>query len=74
MKGLERFPEPWAVEDRGDGRMVVKDARGFTLLSLGACDDLKRFEDGQNGLNSTEAFALARAIARLPELSQRPQY
>lgn len=74
MKGLERFPEPWSVQIGDDGTVIVKDARGFTLLSIKSRDDIKRFDNAENAMNSTEGLALARAIANLSELERRPQY
>lgn len=74
MKGLERFPEPWACEARGDGSIVVRDARGFVLLRLDAREDIRRLDGADNVMNATESLTLARAIVKLPELDRRPQY
>jgi hypothetical protein len=58
----ERFPSPWRVEQVASGYRV-NDATGTALAYVYA---------GPQGLTQAEALAIARAIARLPELMPAP--
>ena len=70
MRELARFTEPWRVTHDGE-RFTVCDANGVMLVQLPQHD---RAPHGNTGLSDVEAEALARLIARLPDLSRRPQY
>lgn len=76
MKDLERFPEPWSVEDRGQGWLAILDAEGKFVTSVRHREDLHRVDkiSANSFLNAREGLALARAIAKLPEFERRPQY
>jgi hypothetical protein len=62
----ERFPPPWRVEQVPGGYRVT-DAQVTPLVYVYAVDGGAR-SAVPDALTHAEAYALARAIARLPEL------
>jgi hypothetical protein len=70
MRELVRLTEPWRVIRDGE-RFTVCDANGVMLVEVPQRDGTRQANDG---LTDTEAEELARLIARLPDLSRRPQY
>ena len=75
MRALERFPEPWTVEDRGDS-FAITDASGCLLASIPHWQDLHQSScrGAASYLSVEEALRLAHLIVRLPVLARRPQY
>jgi hypothetical protein len=70
VRELTRFTEPWRVTRDGE-RFTVCDANGVLLVQLPQRDGTLQTN---SGLTDAEAEELARLIARLPDLSRRPQY
>ena len=70
MRELVRLTEPWRVARDGE-RFTVCDANGVLLVQLKQRDGTLHTSAG---LTDAEAEELARLIARLPDLSRRPQY
>jgi hypothetical protein len=66
----ERFPPPWRVEQIPGGYRVT-DAHGRPLAYVYGVDDSAR-SALPGALTPAEALALARAIARLPEIMPTP--
>ena len=75
MKSLERFPEPWVVNER-DGGFTISDANGVYLLGIGHREDLHQanYTMAEKYLSRHEAEVLARAVANLKPLLRRPSY
>jgi hypothetical protein len=65
-----RLAEPWRVTRDGE-RFTVCDANGVLLVELPPRDGAPQTNQG---LTDAESEELARLIARLPDLSRRPQY
>jgi hypothetical protein len=63
-----KFPGPWRVEPNEGGNFVIRDANGFALAYVYARSD-PALQD--RFLTPAEAFAIADAIAKLPEYSAR---
>lgn len=67
-----RFPAPWRVETI-EGGFVVKDASGFTLSYVYTPSNYADLGTAAAGhLAPDEARRIANAIARLPELLNKP--
>ena len=69
MSYPRRFPPPWKIEEHTEF-FVVLDARGQKLAFVYFEDEPQRRMSMQR-LNKHEAWRLARAITRIPALTQR---
>ena len=71
MPEKRRFPPPWRV-DRTAGGWAVRDATGVTVAFVYCVDGFQLENVGTYKLTLDEGRRIARGIARLPDLLQKP--